>query len=121
YTRHKNPHAPARVAEILRLVEIGNDLTEEQRNRVRDMIKHYADNFALSIREVYPVDFKTFKLSFPEGTTFSTKVNQRPLTPPQRAYLYERLNEMAAAGIIRRIAPEEVKAVSPTVLAQKAH
>ncbi|KAG0706448.1 hypothetical protein DFH29DRAFT_872228 [Suillus ampliporus] len=32
-----------------------------------------------------------------------------------------RLNKLETAGIIRRIAPEDVKAASPTVLAQKAH
>ncbi|KAG1781305.1 hypothetical protein EV702DRAFT_962849, partial [Suillus placidus] len=74
---------PARVAEILRLVKIGNDLLEQQRQKVRDTIAKYADTFTITVKEVYPVSFKTFKLSFPPGATFSTKVNQRPLTPPQ--------------------------------------
>ncbi|KIK35568.1 hypothetical protein CY34DRAFT_95846, partial [Suillus luteus UH-Slu-Lm8-n1] len=121
YTRHTDPFNPGRVAEVLRQIKIGDDLTEEQRTQVRDLCAEFADTFALAVSEVFPVDFKTFKLTFPEGTLFTTKVNQRPLTPPQREFLYERLNKLEAAGIIRRIAPEDVKAASPTVLAQKAH
>lgn len=121
FTRHLDPFKPERVAEVMRSITIGEDLSEEQRQQVRALCEEFADTFALAVSEVYPVTFKTFKLTFPEGTTFSTKVNQRPLTPPQREYLYERLNELEAAGIIRRIAPEDVKAASPTVLAQKAH
>jgi hypothetical protein len=67
------------------------------------------------------VDFKSFKLTFLEGTTFKTKVNQRPLKPLQCQYLYERLNELEKAGIIRPIDPADIKAASPTVLAQKAN
>lgn len=62
-----------------------------------------------------------FKLTFPEGTKFNTKVNQWPLMPPQRAFLYERLNKLETTGIICHIAPEDVKAASPTVLTQKVH
>ncbi|KAG2742837.1 hypothetical protein P692DRAFT_20695421, partial [Suillus brevipes Sb2] len=121
YTRQTEPFNPTRVAEVLRQIKIGDDLTAEQRTQVRDLCAEFADTFALAVSEVFPVDFKTFKLTFPEGTKFITKVNQRPLTPPQREFLYERLNELETAGIIRRITPEEVKAASPTVLAQKAH
>ncbi|KAG1873267.1 hypothetical protein C8R48DRAFT_593809, partial [Suillus tomentosus] len=103
YTRHTNAFNPVRVKEILKLVTIGEDLTEEQREKVRSFIAQYADTFALTVKEVFPVDFKSFKLTFPAGATFSTKTNQRPLTPPQREYLYARLNEMESAGIIRRI------------------
>ncbi|KAG2756211.1 hypothetical protein P692DRAFT_201700039 [Suillus brevipes Sb2] len=97
------------------------DLSIEQRLQVSNLCEEFADTFVLAVSEVYPVTFKNFKLTFPGGSTFSTQVNQQPLTPPQREYLYERLNELEAAGIIRRIAPEDVKAASQMVLAQKAH
>ncbi|KAG1895071.1 uncharacterized protein F5891DRAFT_1194580 [Suillus fuscotomentosus] len=71
YTRNSDPFNKDHIAEVLKSIMIGEDLSTEQRQ--------------------------------------------------QRAYLYERLNELESAGIIRRIAPEEVKAASPTVLAQKAH
>ncbi|KAG1775751.1 hypothetical protein EV702DRAFT_1198948 [Suillus placidus] len=121
YTRHTSPFNPARVAEVLQQIKIGDDLSLDQRTKVRDLCAEFADTFALAVSEVFPVDFKTFKLTFPEGMKFNTKVNQRSLTPPQCKFLYERLNELEKAGIIHRIAPEDVKAASPTILAQKAH
>lgn len=48
------------------------------------------------------------------------KVNQRPLTPPQKEYLNNKINEMIEAGIIEPCHPDQVKCVSPTTLAQKA-
>ncbi|KAG2748529.1 hypothetical protein P692DRAFT_20685477, partial [Suillus brevipes Sb2] len=121
FTRNSDPFKPERVAEVMCSITIGEDLSVEQWLQVSNLCEEFADTFALAVSEVYPVTFKNFKLTFPAGSTFSTKVNQRPLTPPQREYLYERLNELEAAGIICRIAPEDVKAASPTVLAQKAH
>ncbi|KIK33112.1 hypothetical protein CY34DRAFT_36383, partial [Suillus luteus UH-Slu-Lm8-n1] len=121
YSRHADPFKPEKVAEILQQIKISEDLSPDQREQVHALCAEFADTFALAVSEVFPVDFKMFTLTFPEGTRFNTKVNQRPLTPPQRAFLYDRLNELESMGIIRRIAPEDVKAASPTVLAQKAH
>ncbi|KAG2058527.1 hypothetical protein BDR06DRAFT_843292, partial [Suillus hirtellus] len=121
YSRHTNPFNPVQVMEILQQIKIRDDLSPAQRDKVCDLCAEFADTFALAISTVFLVDFKTFKLTFLEGTKFTTKVNQRPLTPPQRAFLYEWLNELENARIIWCIAPEDVKAASPTVLAQKAH
>jgi hypothetical protein len=52
---------------------------------------------------------------------FSKKVHQKPLTPPQRQYLYKSIDTMLEADIIEPCAPENVKCVSPTTLAQKTH
>ncbi|KAG1794986.1 hypothetical protein EV424DRAFT_1353660 [Suillus variegatus] len=65
YTRHTNPFNPVQVKEILKLVTVGEDLMEEQRERVRGFIAQHADTFALTVKEVFPVDFKSFKLTFP--------------------------------------------------------
>jgi hypothetical protein len=121
FTHNSDPFKPERVAEVMSSITIGEDLSIEQRLQVSNLCEEFADTFALAVSEVYPVTFKNFKLTFPGGSTFSTKVNQRPLTPPQCEYLYEHLNKLEAAGIIRRIAPEDVKAASQMVLAQKAH
>ncbi|KAG2117384.1 uncharacterized protein F5147DRAFT_768755 [Suillus discolor] len=93
YSRHSNLFKPERVAEILQQIKIEEDLSSGQQHKV------------------FPVDFKTFKYTFLEGTKFNTKC----------AFLYEWLNELKKASIICRISPKEVKAASPTVLAQKAH
>lgn len=52
---------------------------------------------------------------------FSKKVHQRSLKGPERDYYYPRLDELERCGVIRKIAPEDVKCVSPTTLAQKPH
>ncbi|KAG1834277.1 hypothetical protein EV424DRAFT_1310615, partial [Suillus variegatus] len=47
----------------------------------------FVDVFVLSVREVKLVDFIKFCLQIPLGTTFSRKIQQRPLTKPQHEYL----------------------------------
>ena len=121
FTRKTNPHNPERVAEILRLVTIGNDLTEDERLEVRNLISSFADTFALSVHEVHQVNGAVHRLDIPPDTAFSKKVHQKPLTPPQRQYLYKSIDTMLEADIIEPCAPEDVKCVSPTTLAQKTH
>ena len=96
-------------------------MTEDEHTHVREFITEWADIFALSVSEVTPVDNAVHYLDIPPGTTFFTKVGQKLLTPPQRKYLYESLDTMLKAGVIEQCSPDQVKCVSPTTLAQKAH
>jgi hypothetical protein len=121
YTRHTNPFKPARVQAVLNTVTIGPNITINERAQASDLIREFADCFALSVKEVTPVPGAVHHLNIPKDTRFSTKVNQRPLTPPQRQYLNKKIDEMLEAGVIEHIDPSRVKCVSPTVLAQKAH
>ena len=121
YTRHTNPFKKERVDEILRQVTIGPDLTDEERGCVQKFIANWADIFALSVNEVKQVNNAVHHLDIPPDTTFSTKTGQKPLTPPQRKYLYESIDTMLKAGIIEQCLPDQVKCVSPTTLAQKVH
>ena len=121
FTRKTEPHKPERVAEILRLVTIGSDLSKEERLEVRQLISSFADIFALSVHEVFPVKDAVIRLDIPADATFSRKVHQKPLTPPQRQYLYKSIDTMLESDIIEPCAPEDVKCVSPTTLAQKTH
>ncbi|KIJ08796.1 hypothetical protein PAXINDRAFT_88351, partial [Paxillus involutus ATCC 200175] len=121
WTHRTNAQNPKRVASIQKMVQIGDDLTPEQHEQVRDLISEFTDTFAATVKEVYLVDFKSFTLNIPPDMVFPTKVNQRPLTLPQRKFLYLRLNKLMESGIICRIAAEDVRAVGATVLAQKAH
>lgn len=121
FTRRTDPFAEERVAEVLRLVQIGDDLSVEERTEVRALVAEFADCFALSVSEVFPVEGAVHKLNIPQGSKFSTKVRQRPLTPPQKKYLHGKIEEMLEAGIIEPCGPEDVRCVSPTTLAQKAH
>ena len=121
FTRLTDPWKAERVNEILKQVKIGPDLSEEERTKVLEFIAKWADIFALSVSEVKHVKNATHHLDIDPGTTFSTKVNQKPLTPPQRKYLYESVDAMLKADIIEQCTPEQVKCASPTTLAQKTH
>ena len=121
YTRLTDPHNPERVQAILKAITIGTDLSKEQKDRLIALISHYADCFALSISEVKPIEGAVHRLNIPDDAKFPLKVNQRPLTPPQRKFLYPKLDEMIAAGVLRQLKPSEVKCIAATVLSKKAH
>src|SRR5271168_706598 len=121
FTRMTKPYKPERVKEVLRLITIGDDLTPEERKKVQDLIRSFADIFALSVNEVKIVDDVTHRLNIPPDTTFPMKVHQKPLTLPQRKYLYDSIDSMLSAGVIEPCTPEDIKCISPTTLAQKTH
>ncbi|TFY82945.1 hypothetical protein EWM64_g1070 [Hericium alpestre] len=121
FTRHTDPFLPERVARILEEVTIGTSLSAAEREQVHTLLAEFADCFALSVGEVRHADEVVHHLHIPEGTTFNVKPRQCPLTPPQRQYLNTKIDEMLEAGIIVQVHPSQVKAVSPTTLAQKAH
>jgi len=121
FTRKTDPFKKERVDTVIAAIRIGNDLSPEENAIVGDLIKEYADCFALSMSEVHHVPGAVHKINIPEGKTFNTKVHQCPLTPPQRTYFNGVLDEMLEAGVIVPIAADMVKCVSPTTLVQKAH
>ena len=110
-----------RIAEIVRLIKIGDDISPEERTVVEDLIKEFPDIFALSVSEVKHIPGATHRLEIPEGTTFNTKIKQRAMSPPQTAYFSNALDIMLEAGICAPIAAKDVKCVSPITLATKAH
>jgi hypothetical protein len=122
FTRTTYPHNPRRVAEILKNVSIGADLSDEQRGRVRELISEFADCFALSVREVLPIPGAEHRMHIPPDVVFPKKIpHQRQLTEAQRAYLSNAIDELVKADIVEPIRPEDVKCVSPITLAQKVH
>ena len=121
FTRHTNPFKKERVAKILDEMALGDDLTDEQWEVTRSVMKEFADCFALAMSEVNAVPGVSHQLKIPEGMTFRTKIGQRSMTPPQRKFLNKKVDEMLAAGIVAPIHPRDVHNVAPTVLAQKVH
>ena len=122
FTRTTDPRNPRRVAEILKHVKIGPDLSEDERKQVQTLIAEYADCFALSVWEVLPIPGAEHRIHVPPNITFPKKVpHQRQLTEAQRAYLSDAIDELQAADIIEPIRPEDVKCTSPITLAQKVH
>ena len=120
-TRENNPFKAERIQKIIQEVTIGPDITQEQRQEVEELIRGYADCFALSIKEVNAIPGAVHKLNIPEGATFRTKIPPRSYNPDQRAFVNTKIDEMLEAGIIRPIHPGEVRFVAQTVLAQKNH
>ncbi|EJD40796.1 hypothetical protein AURDEDRAFT_69705, partial [Auricularia subglabra TFB-10046 SS5] len=95
--------APERVRAVLENVTIGDDLSAEQRGQVQDLIREFADVFTLSLNKVRLVDFMEHQLRIPDGTRGPRTANQKPLTEPQRDWLYKALDEMEACDIVRRV------------------
>ncbi|KAG2063864.1 hypothetical protein BDR04DRAFT_1036915, partial [Suillus decipiens] len=121
FTRVSDPMNPQRTTYIVKSVQYGNTLTEDERSKAEALVTRYADIFACSLSEVIPVPGAQHQLNIPDNATFNLRVHQRALTPPQTQFLHERIDEMLAAGIIERAPPEAVKCCATTVLAQKAH
>lgn len=121
FTRKTEPRKPERIAKIIELIEIGDDVSPEERKTIQDLIAEFADCFALSVGEVLPVNNAVHKLDIKPGTQFSTQIGQRRITPPQREYLNKVLDSLLLADVIAPIPAEEVKCCSAITLAQKAH
>ena len=92
FTRLTKPWKKERVKKILKQVKIGLDLMEEECGWVCKFISDWANIFALSVSEVKQVNNATHCLDIPPDAKFSTKVGQKPLTPPQRNYLYKSID-----------------------------
>ncbi|KAG1774665.1 hypothetical protein EV702DRAFT_1237852 [Suillus placidus] len=120
-TRVADSQNPKRVAYIVKLVQYGNTLSPEEHAKVEDLVSQYADIFACSLSEVLPVPGAEHRLNILQDATFRLRVHQRALTPPQTQFLHSKIDEMLAAGIIKKAPPEAVKCCATTVLAQKAH
>ncbi|KAF8873067.1 hypothetical protein BD779DRAFT_1679411 [Infundibulicybe gibba] len=85
FTRHSQPFKAERVTQILKEINIGNDISEEERNQVRALMAEFADCFALSLSEVNSVPGAVHKLNVPAEAQFALRVGQRSLNPEKRA------------------------------------
>lgn len=121
YTRTTDPFKAEHIQAILNSMQIGNDLGQEERKHVQQLIREYADCFVLSIKEVTPVPGAVHTLNVPPDATFSKRVHQKPLTPPQRAYVHKKIDKLIEAGAIEPCSPSKVKCIAPITLAHKAH
>ena len=122
FTRTTDPHNPRRVAEILKNVSIGTDLSNKQWDQVWNLLAEFADCFALSIREVLLIPGVEHHIHIPPDVTFPKKIpHQRQLTGAQHAYLSNAIDKLVKADIIESICPEDIKCVLPVTLVQKVH
>lgn len=121
FTRQTEPFKLACAKKIVKLVEVGPDLSAGQRTEVKALVAKFMDIFAQSVSELTAVNNAVHTLHIPEGKTFSRKIHQQPLKVLERDYFFLRLDEMEKCRVIHRIDPADVKCCSPTTLAQKAH
>jgi hypothetical protein len=109
FTRRSDPFKAERVDAVLSELTIGDDLTKEQWASIENLLCEFTDCFALSMSEVTVVAGATHKLNVADGTKFKKKVNQRPLSGPQKEYFNGVLDKMLEAGIIAPIDHNDVK------------
>ncbi|KAJ7216071.1 hypothetical protein GGX14DRAFT_308756, partial [Mycena pura] len=92
-----------RIQDILSKIKIGSDLTEEQRAKITSLIREYADVFALSMSEVFYVDWWKHHLNIDPEIKLPTRMSQRPLTEKQKEWFYDILDEMEESHVIQRV------------------
>ena len=117
--RVMDPHSEERVDEILSKVEIGPDLNDEQRDQVKDLIREFADVFALSMSEVLTVDWHQHHLDIDPDVKLPKRMSQRPITENQKEWYYKMLDEMEASSVIQKVPGEFIKCLNSTNLAPK--
>jgi hypothetical protein len=121
FTQSSDPFNPEQVDAVLSELSIGNNITEEQHISIDNLLQEFANCFTLSMSKVTVVAGAMHKLNIPKGTTFKKKVNQHPLSMPQKEYFNGVLDKMLEAGIIAPINHSEVKCCGATTLVKKAH
>ena len=114
-----DPTNPERVQAILDKVSIGMDLSDLEWTIVTNLIKDYPDIFALSLSEVFPVNFATHKLRLDPDTVLPKKVHQRPITEPQCKFFADIIDDMEKVGVIRSVPAEFIKCLNTTNMAPK--
>ena len=100
-------------------MEIGTDLTDEQRDKVTALITKFADIFALLMSEVLVVDWHQHHLDVDPDTKLPKRMSQRPITENQKEWYYNMLDEMEALSVIQKVPGEFIKCLSSTNLAPK--
>jgi hypothetical protein len=110
FTQKTDPFKAENVnGTVLSEIMIGTNLTEDQQTQVTNLLLEHADYFALPMSKVTAVE------------RAAHKVNQRPLSGPQKEYFNEVLDKMLDAGIITPIDHKNVECCGATTLMQKAH
>ena len=62
---------------------LGDDLTDEQREMAKAVVREFANCFVLAMSEVNAVPGVSHQLKIPEGMMFQTKIGQQSMTPSQ--------------------------------------
>lgn len=100
-------------------MEIGTDLTDEQRDKVTALITEFTDIFALSMSEVLVVNWHQHHLDVDPDTKLPKRMSHRPIMENQKEWYYKMLDEMEASSVIQKVPGEFIKCLSSMNLAPK--
>ena len=81
--RATSPTSPERVQAILDKIQIGPNLSDKEWAAIVKLIKDFLDIFALTLSEVFPVNFTRHKLNIDPSAVLPKRVHQQPITEPQ--------------------------------------
>ncbi|KZP23550.1 hypothetical protein FIBSPDRAFT_737102, partial [Athelia psychrophila] len=101
--RITDPFAASRVQEILSQVKIGEDISTHQRKRIHALITEFADVFALSLTEVRTVNWYKHHLNIDPDVPLPQRASQRPVSGPQKDWLFSMLDNMEEAHVIKKV------------------
>lgn len=101
--RVKYPFGEERVRRILEAVEIGDIAMGDQHQQVEELLKSYADVFALDVAEVLPVDWALHKLNIDPDVKLPWSAHQSMLMETQKEWYYNMLDTMEEGGVIARV------------------
>jgi hypothetical protein len=121
FMRQQNLFTQKWVDALLKAIEIGDNVTAEQKEAVCSLIAKYADCFALLVREVIPAKDAMLWLNIPEKAQLLTKTCQCMFKPPQRRHLHKKILEMLEVGIIKQADLSKIRCMSQMTLGQKQH
>ncbi|GAA5829332.1 hypothetical protein JCM3770_006821 [Rhodotorula araucariae] len=118
--RAEDPLAERR-AEVRKVVQIGDDnsvLSSAEREQVEALLDEFTDQFAFSLEDVKATD--TVRMRIPTPGAVPTRARHHPTNnPEQKAFLYEQIDKLVAAGVVVQVHYDEVSWVSHNKVAPK--
>ncbi|KIO07379.1 hypothetical protein M404DRAFT_136536, partial [Pisolithus tinctorius Marx 270] len=109
-----------RIKYILQNVKISSDLSEEEKQKVTELIAEFTDIFACSLGKVLPIPGAQIDLNV-LGAYVRVMVMTWPMNPPQCQFMHKWVNQMLEANLIKQANILWIKHITPMVLVQKTH
>ncbi|GAA5829176.1 hypothetical protein JCM3770_006346, partial [Rhodotorula araucariae] len=110
-----------RRAEVRKVVQVGDEnsnLSPSEREQVNSLLDEFTDQFAFSLEDVKATD--TVRMRIPTPGAVPTRARHHPTNnPEQKAFLYEQIDKLIAAGVVVQVHYDEVSWVSHNKVAPK--
>ncbi|KAH8086843.1 hypothetical protein HD553DRAFT_270463, partial [Filobasidium floriforme] len=104
---------------VLDHIEIGPDLKDDERERVRAMLLKYRRAFALTTKDIEATDLGVHDFEVDPSIKLSTRPRRIRMTPDELREASAHVDELLEAGVIAPIAPQDVKCVSDVIMVPK--